>query len=162
MTKQLCENCKHLETDGMFVIFCGVGGDNTNYDCSKYEQKMTEKRYYIGNGKNCTICDNSKGGSDFFNMLTQFQAVDELNRLHEENKQLKQKNTMLSKDLKYITDRKNHLESEWDKFYELVDKKIKELEDKYEFGRTEYRACPMHNIMFGINVLKELTKELKE
>ena len=39
MTKQLCKNCKHLETDGMFGIFCGVGGDNTKYDCPKYEKK---------------------------------------------------------------------------------------------------------------------------
>ena len=50
---------------------------------------MTEKRYYIGNGENCTICDSSKGGSDFFNMLTQYQAVDELNALHEENTHIK-------------------------------------------------------------------------
>ena len=53
---------------------------------------MTEKRYYIGNGDNCTICDSNKGGSDFFNMLTQFQAVDKLNELSEENDQLKSTN----------------------------------------------------------------------
>ena len=52
---------------------------------------MTEnKRFYIGNGENCTICDNSKGGSDFFNMLTQYQAVDLLNELNEENTTLKE------------------------------------------------------------------------
>ena len=56
---------------------------------------MSEKRYYIGNGENCTICDSSKGGSDFFNMLTQYQAVDELNALHEENIQLKLQVRML-------------------------------------------------------------------
>ena len=56
---------------------------------------MSEKRYYIGNGENCTICDSSKGGSDFFNMLTQYQAVDELNALHEENTKLKSENEML-------------------------------------------------------------------
>lgn len=51
--KQLCKNCKHLETDGMFGIFCGVGGDNTKYDCPKYEEvrTMTVKRFvkYDGN-----------------------------------------------------------------------------------------------------------------
>ena len=51
---------------------------------------MTEKRYYIGNGKNCTICDSKKGGSDFFNMLTQYQAVDLLNELNNENTRIKQ------------------------------------------------------------------------
>ena len=40
MTKQLCKKCKHLETDGMFGIFCGVGGNNTKYDCPKYEKKQ--------------------------------------------------------------------------------------------------------------------------
>ena len=49
---------------------------------------MTEKRYYIGSG--VTICDSSKGGSDGFNLITQYQAVDLLNQLSEENEQLKQ------------------------------------------------------------------------
>ena len=45
---------------------------------------MTEnKRYYIGNGENCTICDSNEGGSDFYNMLTQFEAVDRLNEQEE-------------------------------------------------------------------------------
>lgn len=42
---------------------------------------MNEKRYYVGNG--ATICDSSKGGSDFFNMLTQFETVDLLNEQDE-------------------------------------------------------------------------------
>lgn len=37
--KPKCGNCKHLEHDGMFGIFCGVGGNNRNYDCSKYEER---------------------------------------------------------------------------------------------------------------------------
>lgn len=53
--------------------------------------KMTEnKRYYIGNGENCTICDSNQGGSDFYNMLTQFEAVDRLNEQEELIKRLKQ------------------------------------------------------------------------
>lgn len=80
-----------------------------------------------------------------------------------ENEELKQKNTMLKIDLKHITDRKNYLESEWDKCYELIDKKIDKLEKKYEFGQNVVKTnCPMHNIQFGINVLKELRKELEE
>lgn len=50
---------------------------------------MTAKRYYLGNGELYTICDSSKGGSDFFNMLTQFEVVDLLNELAEENQYLK-------------------------------------------------------------------------
>ena len=37
-----------------------------------------------------------------------------------------------------------------------VNDKISYLEKKYEFGQTEYKGCPMHNIQFGINILKEL------
>ena len=47
------------------------------------------KRYYIGNGENCTICDSNEGGSDFYNMLTQFEAVDRLNEQEELIKRLK-------------------------------------------------------------------------
>ena len=39
MTKQLCKNCKHLEHDSGCGIWCGVGGNNRNYDCPKYEVK---------------------------------------------------------------------------------------------------------------------------
>lgn len=44
----------------------------------------------------------------------------------------------------------------------LIDEKIEELEGWYKFGQEVYHGCPMHNIRFGINTLKELKKELKE
>lgn len=50
---------------------------------------MSKKRYYIGNGENCTICDSNQGGSDFYNMLTQFEAVDRLNEQEETIQRLK-------------------------------------------------------------------------
>ena len=60
---------------------------------------MTEnKRFYIGNGENHAICDSSKGGSDFFNMLTQYEAVDRLNELFDENEQLKSTINTLTHD----------------------------------------------------------------
>lgn len=100
---------------------------------------------------------------DYGNGLSYIDVMELLNELHEENKQLKQKNTMLKIDLMYITNRKNYLENEWDKCYELIDKKIHKLEKKYEFGQNVVKTnCPMHNIQFGINVLKELRKELEE
>lgn len=85
---------------------------------------MTEKRYYIGNGKNCTICDSKKGGSDFFNMLTQFQAVDRLNELAEEKEyyqiksgkceeellKLRRDNEQLIQENKELKDKNNQLQ----------------------------------------------------
>ena len=61
------------------------------------------KRYYLGNGELYTICDSSKGGSDFFNMLTKFEVVDLLNTLSEENQQLKQENTKLKELVEHFT-----------------------------------------------------------
>lgn len=43
-----------------------------------------------------------------------------------------------------------------------VNDKISYLEKKYEFGQTEYKGCPMHNIQFGINILKELQEYWEE
>ena len=37
--KQLCRDCKHLEQDSGCGIWCGVNGDNRNYNCRKYEKK---------------------------------------------------------------------------------------------------------------------------
>jgi hypothetical protein len=50
---------------------------------------MTEKRFYLGNGKLFTICDGSKGGSDGFNGLTRWEVLDLLNEQHEEIQKLK-------------------------------------------------------------------------
>lgn len=44
----------------------------------------------------------------------------------------------------------------------LIEDKIQELEDQYKFGQEVYKGCPMHNIQFGINTLKELQKAIKE
>lgn len=43
-----------------------------------------------------------------------------------------------------------------------INDKISYLEKKYEFGQTEYKGCPMHNIQFGINILKELREYWEE
>lgn len=47
-----------------------------------------------------------------------------------------------------------------DNVLKLIEDKIQELEDQYKFGQEVYRGCPMHNIQFGINTLKELQKEI--
>lgn len=73
---------------------------------------MTEKRYYIGNGENCTICDSNKGGSDFYNMLTQFEAVDRLNEQEEKNRQLKEENYDLQDGLDFYKEQNGSLSEE--------------------------------------------------
>lgn len=95
MTKQLCRDCKHLETDGMFGIFCGVGGDNTKYDCPKYEKevrRIIEKRFTLLDE---TIIDNEKvaddGGKEIYwtvEYVQRVKLVELLNELHEENQKL--------------------------------------------------------------------------
>lgn len=61
--KQLCRDCKHLEHDGMAGIWCGVRGNNKNYDCLKFEYN--------------------------WGILTKEEVINHLNRLYYENKQLK-------------------------------------------------------------------------
>ena len=84
--KRLCKNCKHLETDGMFGIFCGVGGDNTKYDCPKYEgiSTMTAKRFMVDD---CgTLIDMHT--RDTFDYVS--DVCDLLNEQHETIQRLKQ------------------------------------------------------------------------
>ena len=64
-------------------------------------------------------------------------------------------------DRKGILDELNKKEKQLSDIYCWIDDKIDELEDKYEFGQ-KHGFCKMHNIRFGINILKELQKELKE
>lgn len=37
--KPLCGDCIYLERDGMAGIWCGVGGNNTKYNCSKFHRR---------------------------------------------------------------------------------------------------------------------------
>lgn len=113
---------------------------------------MTEKKRFVASVDESCIVDNldNKG------LYSVVDTVECLNELHEENKELKAK--VDNKEVAVEVETCKVME----KIFDLIDKKIKELEDKYEFGRTEYRACPMHNIMFGINVLKELKRELEK
>ena len=115
-------------------------------------EKMTEnKRYYIGNGKNCTICDSNQGGSDFYNMLTRFEAVDRLNEqeeeiqtqkdyiirmghgtIFEEMKRLKERNQRQYKRLKEITDLM--FKRDWKTLELMVDEWEKEEEQLQKYG----------------------------
>lgn len=57
--KQLCRDCKHLEHDGGCGIWCGIGGNNRNYDCRKFEKKerinykTIPKKQLINNCEKC-------------------------------------------------------------------------------------------------------------
>lgn len=59
-----------------------------------------------------------------------------------------------------VVDRLNALHEENTKVLSLIDKKIDDLQKKYDFGQNVYQGCPMHNIMHSINVLKEIKKEI--
>ena len=79
-----------------------------------------------------------------------------LNNLIEENEQLKSDNNRLvNETAKVVAEHQK-------KVLDLIDEKIDKLEKRYKFGQEVYKGCPMHNILFGINSLKELKKELQE
>jgi len=46
--------------------------------------------------------------------------------------------------------------------FDIIDKKIEEIQKKYDFGQNVYKGCPMHNLLHSINTLKELKAEIKE
>lgn len=58
-----------------------------------------------------------------------------------------------------VVDRLNALHEENIKVKSLIDDKINILQRKYEFGQKE-GFCPMHNIMYSINTLKKIKKEM--
>jgi len=86
---------------------------------------MTEKRYYLGNGKLLTICDSSKGGSDGFNGLTKFEVVDLLNEQHETIEQLKIKNENLIRISAMVQVRNDKLKEE----NEQLKQRVEQLEN---------------------------------
>ena len=76
--------------------------------------------------------------------------------LEKENEQLKaDNNRLVNETAKIIAEHQGRV-------LDLIDEKIDELEKRYKFGQEVYKGCPMHNIRFGINTLKELKKELSE
>ena len=95
MTKQLCKNCKYLlETDGMLGIFCGVGGDNTKYDCPKYvkmSDRMTEREKYSVHDWvkfNYSEIGEYIGEEYTDKPLRNDEIVDLMNNFYNENKEL--------------------------------------------------------------------------
>ena len=93
--KQFCRDCKHLERDGMFGIFCGVGGNNTKYDCQKYEKRsdrMTENKQFIEPNKECRVIKNTKTGeiATYYDTEDGLIFLKWLNNLSNENEKLKQ------------------------------------------------------------------------
>ena len=117
---------------------------------------------------------------DYIEWLSGQQAVDVMNELYNEKKNLKSiLNDFLSILNRLQSDPNNEhllgvardmlqnmgvnlIDEGRPSVFNLIDDNIKELEDRYEFGQSKYySACPMHNIQFGINTLKQLKEELK-
>ena len=84
MTIHYCKNCKHLDRDGMFGIFCAVGGNNKNYNCSKYEEKEKLRFTIEVDDENfAQILDNNV-------QIGQYNVCKLLNKIVNENKQLRE------------------------------------------------------------------------
>jgi hypothetical protein len=129
---------------------------------------MTENKRYefdVMNGGGYVVGYSERMSDDisFFTRLcevptkTQAEKVcNELKGLQKENEQLKaDNNRLVNETAKVVAEHQR-------KVLDLIDDKIDELEEQYKFGQEVYRGCPMHNIGFGINVLKELKRELSE
>lgn len=85
------------------------------------------------------------------------------NDLYRKNFKLKEENEELKSDNNRLVNETAKIVAEHQrKVLDLIDEKIDELEGRYKFGQEVYKGCPMHNIRFGINVLKELKRELQE
>ena len=120
------------------------------------------------------IIDNENGKE--YRYLIDDEFLKLLNELHEEKEQLKSRINdydVALKTLQDLTERKlkeneqlkeenNELKQFKQMVFDLIDKKINEKEKKYKFGQEVYRGCPMHNIRYGINTLKELREDLSE
>ena len=96
--------------------------------------------------KGISIDELCRIASELYCNCEELKSVNEvyensLNKLEEENKELQQFKQLV---------------------FDLIDRKINEMEKEYKFGQEVYKGCPMHNIRYGINTLKELRKELSE
>ena len=118
---------------------------------------MTEKRFkYTFEG----IEDTLESDEEYKYTLCNKDGFQDLcvmlNELNDKNEQLKSENNRLVNETAKIVAEHQR------KVLDLIDEKIDELEERYKFGQEVYQGCPMHNIRFGINTLKELKKELEE
>ena len=123
---------------------------------------MTEKRFNLWDMEGTAFIEDHKEGSyhigktEDVDINSLRDITKRLNIYADENKQLKSDNNRLvNETAKIVAEHQS-------KILDLIDDKIDELEGRYKFGQEVYRGCPMHNIRFGINTLKELKKELIE
>ena len=143
----------------------------------RYYKKDYDELYYIFDSK--TLSEKEfeekveyEGYDVFADSLASKEVVDLLN----ENEKLKQENKKLQRqmDTQKLINKSLKINEEYNKKAiqkltiqrienkKWVNDKISYLEKKYEFGQTEYKGCPMHNIQFGINILKELREYWEE
>lgn len=133
---------------------------------------MTEnKRFELAptNNKGWVVLDRG-------NILWKDEILHLLNELSEENEELKERVKQLQRrtDTQKLINKSLKNNEEYNKksiqklivqkleIRKWVNDKISYLEKKYEFGQTEYKGCPMYNIQFGINILKELQEYWEE
>ena len=93
-------------------------------------------------------------------------SIDELCRIASELycncEELKSVNEVYENSLNKLEEENKDFQQFKQLVFDLIDRKINEMEKEYKFGQEVYKGCPMHNIRYGINTLKELRKELSE
>ncbi len=140
--------------------------------CGLIERNASNHRKYVARG----ITDENEPFSlrEVGNALN--ETVDIFIELEKENEKLKRENEYLQgqMDTQKLINKSLKINEEYNKkaiqkltvqkleIRKWINDKISYLEKKYEFGQTEYKGCPMHNIQFGINILKELLEYWEE
>ena len=166
MTEKKYEYCRgkyrhyiqDIEKDGVWKE--GYRGTYGEFDLDKITVLLNRlndenQRLKIKNRGLQSELEIRKADVDYANKIS-VELFDECKQYKKENEELKSNNNRLVNETAKIVAEHQR------KVLDLIDDKIDELEEQYKFGQEVYRGCPMHNIGFGINVLKELKKELVE
>ena len=143
---------------------------------------MTEKRFRTGKGIleegyfSETIIDNETGKA-YYKGYANYESAKEmcelLNKLIEENEQLKQQLTDCKEKKQQmkeffmnsepVIEQKKLQKLIYQTVINLIDDKIDELQKKYDFGQKNgFYPMYNYNIRHSINVLKKMKKELEE
>ena len=128
MTKKLCSDCEYRERDGFAGMWCGVGGNNKNYNCRKFKKKEWPKTK-----------EQLKEEID--------ELKQEIHELEQENDDLEQKNEELEQENEELEQENEDLNEElmeYDSFIPLYKEQINELKKENEqLKQFIKQKCPL-------------------
>lgn len=118
---------------------------------------MSENKQYIYFFDDFNDIRKYKEGTDndFAEVISILDLIEDANRLSDENKELKKDNDKL------ISETANIIAEHQRRVFDLIDTKINKLQQRYDFGR-KHNFGPMYSLRVGINILKDLKKELQK